>query len=141
MPKKLLDSISQLVNSRNLGETGGYIIIDGNNEFEYVQYCLEADGLLYNWPTLQEGGEELLPVVIEALQAIGFSQFPLDNNSDIGDQISDLGINEFLVCDDGLYGQSGRDVNRLTEVSSYLLKNVFKISDLESVNITLELYE
>jgi len=42
-----------------------------------------------------------------------------------------------VVFDDGLYGQTGRDVKGIQELTLLLLREVFGVTDVSRVKITL----
>ena len=44
------------------------------------------------------------------------------------------------MAEDGVYVQGGRNVKLITDMTCYILREVFDFNDPEKVTITLELY-
>ena len=121
----------ELLAVASVGERGGFVIFEGNTDLDYVQFSLEAAGLVLNWPTYQPGGKERLPKFVTVLQKAGFALARKD--------FSTLVPGEYLVADDGLYAQCGRNLESVTGLTCLLLSDVFDVHELPKSKITLEL--
>jgi hypothetical protein len=131
-------SLDALLSSRVPGEQGGYVIFGGSTDLDYVQYALDEGGLLLNWPTFQKRGVERLPLFVEILTSRGFiDRSPKDSSSVDGDLIRSLLPGQMCIADDGLYAQCGRDVETVADLTAVLLDQVFQLSDVGSIKVTL----
>ena len=113
------------------GQRGGFVIFEGKTDLDYVQFSLEPIGLVLNWPTYQPGGKERLPKFVVVLQKSGFVAATKGFQSLIPGQ--------YLIMDDGLYAQCGRNLDTVTGLTALLLSEVFEVSELPKSRITLEL--
>lgn len=64
--------------------------------------------------------------------ASGHDETPLSN------QIVSLQAGQFLILDDGLYAQTGKNAASIYALTIALLRDVFGVEDLRLVEITLE---
>jgi hypothetical protein len=133
-------SLDALLASRAPGEEGGFVIFGGSTDLDYVQYALGKHGLMLNWPTFQEGGPERLPLFVDVLKERGFvDRSPRDPAVVDRELITSLLPGQMCIADDGLYAQCGRDSETVADLTSVLLKKVFRLSDLGTVEVVLEL--
>lgn len=123
--------IQQLLDYTYPGKKGGFVIFGGYHDLDFVQFALEPNGLILNWPTMQEGGNERLPKFLAHLEQRKFLQSP--SNS-----IDDLRSGQFVILEDGLNAQVGRDPLKVSKLAIELLKDIFGVTDLNHVRITLE---
>ena len=99
----ILNAIQRLLDSRPPQQRGGFVIFQGNRELDYVQFALDANGMLLNWPSFQKEGPERLPMFHAQLEQRGFRQLRPDaGDSEIWGQIHNLQPGEFMILDDGL---------------------------------------
>jgi len=138
---KIYNAISELILSRPNNEAGGFVIFEGNNENDFVQYSLEENGLSLYWPSSQEGLGSRLPEVMGILSALGIKkEKPSSEIRDIANFIQSLKPGTMFMAEDGVYVQGGRNVKLITDMTCYILREVFDFNDPEKVTITLELY-
>ena len=132
-------SLETLLSSTPPGQRGGFVVFKSLDQREFVQYALEADGLLLNWPTFQEGRMERLPQFVEILSSRGFVGKSPENPADLDREcIASLEPGEVYIADDGLYAKCGRDIDQVSELTAVLLREICKIPDLSKIKITLE---
>ena len=129
--EEIRSAIDALLSAAPEGRRGGFVIFHGYHDLDYVQFSLEPGGMLLNWPTVQEGGLERLPHFEEQLPKRGWSRVEAVPDGDpLSEQIGNLQIGQFMVLDDGLYGQAGRDAEANCELTVDLLREVFGVTDL-----------
>lgn len=138
-PGSVREAIASLLASRAHGQKGGFVIFGGGCDLDYVQYSLDRNGLLLNWPTFQERGVERLPAYEEYLREQGFTwQPPAEDDANLRGQILSLRSGEYVVLDDGLYAQVGRNVEQIRCMTLDLMAAVFGVSDEKRITITFE---
>jgi HJR/Mrr/RecB family endonuclease len=132
------EAIIELLNSAPPRECGGFVIFNGKRDIDFVQYALDPNGLLLSWPP-QEGEKERLLQCEACLIKQGYSRIiPSDVGLPLPEQISAMQKGQYMILDDGLYGQAGRDAEEVANLTFYLLSNVFGMSVKDVVAITLE---
>ena len=135
---KIGTSVGTLLSSTQPGNMGGFVSFIGDNELEYVQYSLDKMGMLLYWPV---GGDKTISDMrkcVSALDGLGFEQVFI-NDLPTRVIIENLKVNEYVVFDDGLYSQVGRDKDTVTHLTKLLLHKVFNYNDLENIKVTLEI--
>ena len=133
------NAIQQLLDATPAEEKGGFVIFGGYRDLDYVQFALDPNGLLLNWPTMQKEGPERLPNFREQLECRGFQNIaPVDDGAPISKQIGNLQVGQYMILDDGLYAQTGRDAPKNRDLTIALLSEIFGVTDLSLVEITLE---
>ena len=132
-------ALSELLTRGKVGALGGFVVFVGKAELDYVQYALEADGLMLNWPTKQKGGAARLPGVINVLRKSGFAERKPIGDHDPRRQIDEMRKGQYIVFDDGLYAKAGKNVDELKSLTLALLKDVFGVTNENQISITLEL--
>ncbi len=138
-PDDIQHVIQQLLDATPAGETGGFVIFSGSRDLDYVQFAVDPNGLLLNWPTIQKDGPERLPKFREQLKRRGFQEIsPTDFGPPISEQIANLKTGQLMILDDGLYAQTGRDASKSRDLTIALLRDIFGLTDLNRVDITLE---
>ena len=138
-PDDVRQAIQQLLDAAPAGERGGFVIFGGYRELDYVQFALDPNGLTLNWPTMQKEGPERLPLFRQQLERRGFREIqPAVDGPPISEQLADLQTGQFMVLDDGLYAQTGRSAAENRDLTIALLREIFGVTDLRRVEITLE---
>ena len=132
-------AIVELLETTAPGDRGGFVIFGGDRDLDYVQYSLEPNGLLLNWPTIQEGGRERLSAFRRTLESRGFRGLLMHPDSAVSDEIANMQTGHFIVVEDGLYAQVGRDPVVVRDLTLELLQSAFGIDDVRRVHVTLEL--
>jgi len=132
-------ALSQILSKGKPGACGAFVIFGGRSDYDYVQYALDEKGLLLNWPTIQKGGAERLPVFVSCLIQKGFQQIQPDAKVSEIEQVEKLSNGQFVVLNDGLYAEAGKDVAEIKTLTLYLMKTIFKVFKETEINITLEL--
>jgi len=132
-------ALAQILSKGKPGPLGAFVIFGGKSDYDYVQYALHEKGLLLNWPTVQKGGAERLPVFVSCLVQKGFQEIQLDSTIPEAEQVKKLSIRQFIILSDGLYAEAGKDVDEIKTLTLYLMKTIFKVFNETEINITLEL--
>jgi hypothetical protein len=153
----ILQAIEQLLAAPP--ERMGFVIFRGHADRDYVQYALEVNGLLLNWPAVDEPSQRRLDMFVEELTRRGFVELPpapsLPPAADTGNpyqapksqviddeayrqQIAALAPSQFVILDDGLYAQAGRDAPRLRDLTLELLRDIFGVQSVAHVGIVLQ---
>jgi hypothetical protein len=135
----IISALSQILSKGKTGPLGAFVIFGGKSDYDYVQYALHENGLLLNWPTIQKGGAERLPVFVSCLAQKGFQKMEPDSTIPEAEQVEKLSIRQFIILSDGLYAEVGKDVDEIKTLTLHLMKTVFKVLNETEINITLEL--
>ncbi len=129
-------ALTDVIGSAPPGQRGGFVIFGGKRDLDYVQYCLDPNGLELNWPVGQEGGAERLPLFLDYLNAKGYEHVSVtEDGRGLSEQIQSLQKGQYMVLDDGLYCQVGRDVEEIRTMTRELMKSIFGIVDETKFNI------
>jgi hypothetical protein len=134
------EKVIALLERGKAGTCGGFIIFSGESDLSYVQYALEANGLMLNWPVSHKNKRAKLPSYKSVLNREGFKERKRDKSilSPAG-EINKLNYGEYAMFPDALYAQAGQDADFITSHTINLLKNVFGLRDSSIITITLEL--
>src|SRR5438067_11449576 len=128
MPFGPADTIRGAINHL-LSSNEGFVIFDDGNENEYVQYSVEAGGLMLMWPadgprvTSTDGGGASL------LESIGFTK---------GKDVKGMPALTYVVESDGLYAQFGRDVDLVENFTTAAFEKVYGRFDIPSLNCRVD---
>lgn len=129
-PRDVRAALKKLLKTAPAGQSGGFVVFGGKSDLDYVQYALGPKGLILNWPTFQQGGRERLPLFVDYLKHHGYSEVsPAADQSSARRQIQSLPQGRYVVFDDGLYCQAGRDPEELRILTLGLLRTVFDIAE------------
>jgi len=133
------DALVTVLHSAPLGKRGGFVIFGGKRDVDYVQYALDPNGLELNWPTFQEDGKQRLPQFEKYLKAKGYVRvFSSKQGSSLAEQIMALRQGQYMILDDGLYCQVGRNVDEIRKITIELMEKVFGVTGEKNFKITLE---
>jgi hypothetical protein len=98
-----------------LASRGGFVVFDDGNENEYVQYALEEDGLMLNWPA---GYTSIAPDAVAAL-------------------LREVGVTPDVETD-GVYANFGRDADRAVTFTMRAFRELYR-KDPPALQARLEL--
>lgn len=133
-------AILDLLESRIEGQRGGFVIFEGEDDFDFVQYSLEPGGFQLFWPIIHEKGLERLPRIEGYLQEHNFKVISeVQDKQSIASDIADLKEGYFQIAEDGLYAQVGRNPVKIQKLTVGILETILGVEDITEVGITLEL--
>lgn len=113
------------------GKSGGFVVFEGNSGSAIVQYSLEANGL----QLCSIVSDDKRTLLLGCLKSKGYSEVTL---TDKKSKFPELKKGQFIILNDELYCQVGRDVEEIRVMTIELMSRVFNCSDESSFNITLE---
>jgi|SRR6267378_6843703 len=120
MPFGPSDTIRNAV--ERLLKTGtGFVIFDDGNENEYVQYSLEKEGLSLMWPAQGPRVPSTDPAIASVLEAHGLQRGK-----------------GYVVEDDGIYAQFGRDVDLVENFTTAAFEKVYGRFGVSKLNARVE---
>jgi len=132
-------AIQQLLDATPAGAKGGFVIFDGYRDIDYVQFSLDPNGLLLACLEVPGDDTERMPRFREHLERRGFQEVShIADGPPVREQIVNLQTGQFMVFDDGLFAQTGRNAQQNRDLTVELLRNVFSVTDLKRIEITLE---
>lgn len=134
-PKTVVDALTKLLAAVPQGEAGGFVIFGGQSDYDYVQYSLEPTGLLLNWPTMQKGGTERLPLFEAYLKDRGYQAIEPTDGLPLPEQIDAMVKGQYMILDDGMYCQVGRDIAEISTMTKELMASVFGEEDESAFQI------
>ena len=138
-PGDIQHALQLLLDATPAGKEVGFVIFHGHRDLDFVQFVLDPNGLLLDWPTIQTDGLKRLPMVLQQLELLGFRKVaPCHDGMPLSEQIASLQVGQFLILDDGLYAQTGRNAASNYALTIALLRDVFGVADMRLVEITLE---
>ncbi|HSP16498.1 MAG TPA: hypothetical protein VLV78_17270 [Thermoanaerobaculia bacterium] len=97
-----------------LAQKSGFVVFDDGKDVEYVQYSLEPDGLMLDWPS---GYTSVEPEQVAAL----LRQLKVEPD----------------VADDAVYAKFGRDVDKTTTFTMRAFRELYR-RDPKRLNVRLE---
>lgn len=118
------DSIRAAID-RLLAGGEGFVVFDDGDDREYVQFSLEPGGLMLMWPA---GGPRVSSddsAVTALLQAFGFGE---------GTTVKDLTVRSYVVEDDGIYAQFGRDADLIETFTTAAFEKIYGRFGLQKLN-------
>ena len=105
----------------------GFVIFDDGDEDEYVQYALEPEGLMFNWPTMLPSYEEKLGDVAALLRKFEFREAS-----------TNLEVGMYEISEDGIYAQFGKDIDRIERFTLEVFRRLFGKSEWLKLNARVD---
>lgn len=138
-PKKttineLEDFIKQLLNANP--ENRGFIVIEGSNKNEFVQFALEKYGLILTWPNVK-AQEENLEKAKKFLLAMGYNKCSEEKIT--REIFENLKYRELVQDAEGIYANAGNNSSEIKELTRSLFKEIFPSTDLYNLKVELVL--
>ena len=138
-PKKttineLEDFIKQLLKANP--ENRGFIVIEGSNKNEFVQFALEKYGLILTWPNVK-AQEENLEKAKKFLLAMGYNKCSEEKIT--REIFENLKYRELVQDAEGIYANAGNNSSEIKELTRSLFKEIFPSTDLYKLKVTLVL--
>ena len=118
----------------------GFIVFSGKHEMEYVQFMIEENGLLMNWPILKKVPKRSAKVAELACRELIRKDYNRRNVSEI-DRTAVLALKEkeFMLDSEDLYANPGKEAEEIVALAAHLFINVFDYQKLDKIEIELVL--
>ncbi len=133
MPFGPSDTIRQaadrLLAASKPGEQGGFVVLDDGDDSEYVQYSVEPEGLMLFWPAEGPRVPSTNGGVASLLQSFDFRQTS---------ELKTMPPRTYVVEDDGLYAQFGRDVDLVENFTTAAFERVYGRFGVQKLNSRVE---
>ncbi len=131
LPTESYDAVKTLLKADPADK--GFIIFSGKDEMEYVQFMIEENGLLMNWPIFSPK-REAEPVCRELVR----KDFNRRNVSLIDrEAVLTLKYKEFMLDQEDIYANPGTDPDEILDLTEHLFVNVFDYQSLDKIEIEL----
>lgn len=108
-------ALADLLGSAPAGKSGGFVIFDDGNQDEFVQFSLEPEGLLLFFAAVGRVSAE------EAAKVLDRIPFAHDRHADV----KGLRPKSYVLEDDGVYAQFGRDSESVTSFTLRAFRELF----------------
>ena len=121
-------------------EDQGFIIFNGKNELDFIQFGLEEYGFMLFWPYIESDNKGLkeLDKVKSFLDEDGYIQIKKDTVS--REDVVNLNKYEYLIDDDGIYANVGKEDLQIFSLIENLFKKIYGYEEYRGIKIDLEIY-
>ena len=130
----IADSIKKLLNANY--EDMGFLIVEGSNRNQFVQFGLENYGLMLMWPKVK-GQEENFVKVRKLFLNAEYSESK--ENPVNRETVINLKYKEFAQDDSGLYANVGKNSSEIVDFIKLLFKEIYNYNNFNNMKVQLVL--
>ena len=114
----------------------GFLIVEGSNRNQFVQFGLENYGLMLMWPKVK-GQEENFVKVRKLFLNTEYSESK--ENPVNRETVINLKYKEFAQDDSGLYANVGKNSSEIVDFIKLLFKEIYNYNNFDNMKVQLVL--